>query len=91
MIFMKLKDGVLLHKTGDEYMGITQGDAAQSFNCLILNNETANFIMELLLNDTSEEKIVSDMLERYDVSKEIVQKDVHNIIEKLREENLIDE
>ena len=88
---MKLKDGVLLHKTGDEYMGITQGDAAKSFNGLIRNNETANTIMELLLNETTEEKIVSDMLERYTAPREVVQKDVHNMIEKLRKENLIDE
>ena len=88
---MKLKDGVLLHKTGDEYMGITQGDAAESFNGLIRNNETANYIMELLQDDTTEEQIVSNMLERYDVSEEILQKDVHSIFEKLSKENLIHE
>ncbi len=88
---MKLNDGVFLHQVGNEYMGVTQGDAAQSFNGLIRNNKTANSIMELLMVDTTEEKVVAAMLEKYDAPREIIANDVRKIVEKLRLAGLLDE
>lgn len=88
---MKLKEGVFLHKSGDEYMAVTQGKAAQSFNGLIRSNKTANDIMILLKSDTTEEEIISAMIEKYDAPKDIIEKDVKNIIIKLRETGIIDE
>lgn len=88
---MKLKDGVFLHQVGNEYMGVTQGDAAQSFNGLIRNNKTANSIMELLMVNSTEEKVVAAMLEKYDAPREIITNDVRKIVEKLRTAGLLDE
>lgn len=88
---MKLKDGVFLHQVGDEYMGVTQGIAAKSFNGLIRNNKTADSIMELLKEDTTEEKVITTMLEKYDAPRELIAQDVLKIVEKLRSVGLLDE
>lgn len=88
---MKLKEGVFLHKSDDEYMAVTQGEAARSFNGLIRNNKTANDIMTLLQSETTEEAVISAMLEKYDAPREVIEKDVRSIIGKLKETGLLDE
>ena len=88
---MKLKEGVFLHKSGEEYMAVTQGEAAESFNGLIRNNKTANDIMVLLQKDTTEEAVISAMLEKYDAPREIIERDVKSIIAKLKDAGILDE
>lgn len=88
---MKLKDGIILQDVGKEHMAVASGEAAKAFNGLIRNNETANFIFKLLQNETTEEKICSEMSAKYDAPKEVIQKDVHEVIKKLRQANLLDE
>ena len=43
---MKLKSGIVMEKTGDEYIVVATGEAAKSFNGIIRNNKTANFVFE---------------------------------------------
>ncbi len=88
---MKLKEGVFLHKTGSEFMGVTQGKAAKAFNGLIRNNETANEIYILLQNETTEEAVVDAMCEKYDAPREVIARDVHGVIEQIRAAGLLDE
>ena len=45
---MKLKSGIVMEKTGDEYIVVATGEAAKSFNGIIRNNKTANFVFEQL-------------------------------------------
>lgn len=88
---MKLKDGVFLHNVGGEYMGVTKGAAAESFNGLIRSNKTANDIMEILLHDTTEQKIISALSAKYAADEQTLTADVHRIISQLRAAGLIDE
>ena len=53
---MKLKSGIVIEKTGDEYVAVATGEAAKSFNGIIRNNKTANFIFEQLKEEKSEEQ-----------------------------------
>ena len=48
---MKLKSGIVMEKTGDEYIVVATGEAAKSFNGIIRNNKTANFVFEQLKED----------------------------------------
>lgn len=88
---MKLKQGFILHDTGGEHMVVATGEAGKNFNGLIRNNETANFIYRQLLSDTTEEKIVDAMLEKYDAPKEVIAADVHRIILQIREAGLLED
>jgi hypothetical protein len=87
---MKLKEGFILQQVGDEYMAVATGEAAKGFNGLIRNNKTANDILRLLMTDTTEEKVIDAMLERYDAPREVIAEDVHETIRRLREAGFID-
>ena len=85
---MKLKDTYITHESDGEQILL---DTSSSFAGLIRNNKTAAFIVECLKEDTTEEKIVEVMLEKYDAPKEVLAKDVAAVIEKLRKVGALDE
>lgn len=88
---MKLKEGFLLHQTGDETLVVASGPAADVFNGLIRNNETAGFIFEQLQHPTTEKAIIDAMEARYDAPRAQIAADVHRIVERLRTEGFLDE
>ena len=88
---MKLKDGFLLHQTGEETLVVASGPAASVFNGLIRNNSTAGFIFEQLQHATTEEAIVDAMEARYDAPRAQIAADVHSIVERLRAEGFLNE
>ena len=67
---------------------VAVGDAVKSFNGVINVNETGAFLWKLLENDTTEEKLVTALLEEYDVDEELAKKDVNAFINKLAEAGL---
>ncbi|MBR5094615.1 MAG: PqqD family protein [Oscillospiraceae bacterium] len=81
---MKLKKGFITHKVGKEQMMVAAGPAAKNFHGLVRSNETAAFIVDRLKQETTEEEIVAAMLERYEASRELVERDVHAVVEKLK-------
>ena len=54
-------------------------DTSSSFAGLIRNNKTAAFIVEFLKDDTTQEKIVEAMFEKYDAPKDVLAKDVSEV------------
>ena len=66
-------------------------DTSSSFAGLIRNNKTAAFIVECLKEETTQEKIVEAMFEKYDAPKDVLAKDVSDVIEKLRIVGALDE
>lgn len=88
---MKLKNGFILHDVGDEHLVVATEDALKTFHGMIRNNASANFIFQQLQRDTTEEKIVTAMLEKYDAPKEVIASDVHRVIAQIRKAGLLDE
>ncbi len=82
---MKLKPGFVTHKVGKEQMMVAAGPAARSFHGLVRSNETAAFIINCLKKETTEEAIVEAMLAEYEAPRETVARDVHRVVEQLRE------
>ena len=85
---MKLKESYITHDSDGEQILL---DTSSSFAGLIRNNKTAAFIVECLKEDTTEEKIVEAMFEKYDAPKDVLAKDVSAVIEKLRKVGALDE
>ena len=79
---MKLKDTYITHDSDGEQILL---DTSSSFAGLIRSNKTAAFIVECLKEDTTQEKIVED------APKEVLAKDVSDVIEKLRKVGALDE
>ena len=85
---MKLKDTYITHDSDGEQILL---DTSSSFAGLIRNNKTAAFIVECLKEETTQEKIVEAMFEKYDAPKDVLAKDVTDVIEKLRKVGALDE
>lgn len=85
---MKLKKEFITHTSGDEQLMISAGG---SFNGMVRSNKTAAFIIDLLKEETTKEKIVSVMLETYDADEQVVSADVDKVIDALRSIGAIDE
>lgn len=88
---MKLKEGFILHNVGNEHMMVATGDAGKIFNGLVRNNATANFILEQLMNETTEEQIVDAMMAKYDASREQIASDVKSVLQQVKEAGFLDE
>lgn len=78
---MKLKDTYITHDSDGEQILL---DTSSSFAGLIRSNKTAAFIVECLKDNTTQENIVNAMFEKYDAPKDVLAKDVSDVIEKLR-------
>ena len=85
---MKLKDTYITHDSDGEQILL---DTSSSFAGLIRSNKTAAFIVECLKEETTEEKIVEAMFEKYDAPKDVLAKDVSDVIGKLRKVGALDE
>ena len=85
---MKLKDTYITHDSDGEQILL---DTSSSFAGLIRNNKTAAFIVECLKEEITQEKIVEAMFEKYDAPKDVLAKDVSDVIEKLRKVGALEE
>ncbi len=88
---MKLKEGFTRHKVGSKHLAIATGKSSEVLNGMVRSNETADFIFQQLMRETTEEKIVDAVLAEYDAPKEEAAVAVHRIVAQLREEGLLDE
>ena len=58
---------------------------------MVRSNKTAGFIVECLKSGVSKEDIITKMLEKYDASRELIEKDVEKILAQLRSIGAIDD
>ena len=73
---MKLKDTYITHDSDGEQILL---DTSSSFAGLIRNNKTAALIVGFLKDDTTQEKIVEAVFEKYDAPKDVLAKDVSEV------------
>ncbi|MGN1112927.1 MAG: PqqD family protein [Acutalibacteraceae bacterium] len=78
---MKLKDNFVTYDSDGEQIMVATGGA---FSGLVRSNKTAAFIVEQLKTETTQQKIVDSVLEKYEADRAAVEADVAKIIEKLR-------
>ncbi len=85
---MKLKSNFITHTSGNEQLMISAGG---DFNGMVRSNSTAAEIIDLLKSETTREKIIDTMAERYEVEREILERDVDKVLASLRGIGAIDE
>ena len=86
---MKLKEDAIVQSVADTVFLVPVG--AEAFSGIARSNKTAGFILEMLKEETTKEQIVDAMAEKYDASKETIAADLEEILDKLRELNVLDE
>lgn len=88
---MKLKDGFITYETDGEQIMVAAEASDEVFHGLVRSNKTAAFIVDCLKNETAFENIVDAMANKFDAPKDIISKDVQEIISQLRSIGAIDE
>lgn len=81
---MKIKQGFILSKIGNDTVAIATGELSRTFSGIIMLNGTGVFLWERLQQDTTREQLVADMLEHYDVSRAEATEDINTFIEQLK-------
>lgn len=65
--------------------------AGGSFNGMVRSNSTAGEIIEMLKSEITRDEIVEKMFDKYEVEREILEKDVDKVLGALRSIGAIDE
>lgn len=88
---MKLKLSFETMELDDQIVAIPVGEFRESYEGVILVNETGALILKLLMKATSEEEIVQRICELYEVPKEKASSDVRKYIEEFRKRDFLTE
>lgn len=86
---MKLKSKFITHETGKESLLIPTGGAG--FSGLVKGNKTLGAILELIKEDTTEEKIIAALAERFDAPVDKIACDVKKALSELKNIGAIEE
>lgn len=87
---MKIKEGYKIREIAGENVLIMQGRYGMDMTKVITLNETSVFLWNKLLDINFEiTDVVNVLIEQYDVSSEIAEKDVEIWLNELKECNLI--
>lgn len=86
---MKLNEQFVIYNTDAETLLVPTANAA--FHGLVQGNKTIGDILECLLEDTTEDKIVETLCSRYHGKREDMQADVALVIARLKEIGAINE
>lgn len=86
---MKLKQGFVLSKAGEDYVAVATGEAGKTFHGLVRNNQTAAFLMEQLKNECSEDDLVQALLDNYEVDEETAKRDVEQFVRIIGEAGML--
>ncbi len=79
---MKLNPEFFIQDIEDAQFVVPSG--AEAFHGILRNNKTAAFIVNCLQEETTEEKIVDAMCQKYDAPREVITADVKEILDTLR-------
>ena len=86
---MKIKDGYMLSNVAGKYIVVPLGSEALDFNGIITTNETGAFLWKCLENDISEKDLLTALLKEYDIDEKMAAEDLSDLINKLKEAELL--
>lgn len=87
---MKIKEGFVLRKMGDQAVVVSVGSASKIFNGMIKLNESGEFLWHHLTQEATEEELVEALLGKYEVSEELARKDVAEFIKTISAANVLE-
>lgn len=88
---MKLKYDFVVNQVAGETVAVSVGNTDGKFNGYIKLNDTGAFIFKALKNDTTRDKIISDLKNEYpDTDEADIVDSVNDIIEKFEKAELLE-
>lgn len=80
---MKIKEGFVLREVAGQFMAVATGEASKTFHGMVKLNRSAADIWQGVAKGLTKEEIINEMLDKYDASKEVIEKDVDAIINQM--------
>lgn len=88
---MKTKKGFILRSLGKEFILVAEGLEAADANSMVSMNESAAFLWKTVEGKEFDSTTLADLLvEEYDVTREVAEKDVASLIQTWRAAGVID-
>ena len=88
---MKIKEGFILRKIGDQTIVVAIGEASTSFHGMIHLNDTGSFLWKQLEEEKTKEELIQALTQEYEVSRDQAQQGVEKFLNSLRKANCIEE
>ena len=87
---MQINKDFTIQKVGASYVAVPVGETSKSFHGMIRLNETGAFLWKQMADKScTEEDLVDAILGEYDVAREIAERDVHRVVELLKENGIL--
>lgn len=87
---MKIKDGFMLRRFGDDSIVVAVGEGAEDFNRLITLNEVGSFIYKQLSEDRTLDELAAAIVEAYEVDEAVARADAEAFVLNLDKAGLLD-
>ena len=81
---MKLRDGLIREKIDQDFITVFTSDSASEFHGLMRSNRTTEFILDCLMEETDESRILEKMMEQYDGDPKEMEEDITMVLAILR-------
>lgn len=88
---MKLHNGFITYNSGSEQIMVAAGAASEVFRGMVRSNETAAFIIDCLKEEITQTDLADKLVARYDAPRELIERDLQNILNTLRKIGALDE
>ena len=83
---MLINKDFTIQKVGNSYLAVPVGETSKHFHGMIRLNETGAFLWKMMAEkDCTETELVDALLAEYEVAREIAERDVHNVVELLKQ------
>ena len=83
---MKINPDFTIQQVGASFVAVPVGEASKTFHAMLHLNETGAFLWKQMAEkDCTEEDLVAALLEAYEIDAETAARDVHRIVEILRD------
>ena len=83
---MQINPDFTIQQVGASYIAVPVGKTSMSFHGMIRLNETGAFLWKQMAEkDCTEAELVEALLAEYEVAREIAERDVHNVVELLKQ------
>lgn len=87
---MKAKEGFVLRTIVDEYMLLPTGTNIGRFDGTVVFNEVSAFLWQKLQQATTRQNLLDALLEEYDVSQDVAEKDLDALLERFSQLGLLE-
>ncbi|MCI9565140.1 MAG: PqqD family protein [Eubacterium sp.] len=87
---MKIKEGFILRNVAGNNVVVPIGQATLDFNGMMSLNDTGTFLFERLIEGTSKENLVEDLIAEYGIDRDLAVEDVEAFILKVESEDLFE-